>query len=80
MQNFVKGEAYSVPYGYSTQTPPAIQIQPPTGEVLPSEIPLGDRPGTPGTMETIQKGEFEPTSTVEQRRFSAPMMEWDASK
>ena len=31
-------------------------------------------------VEQIDKQGFEPTSTVEQRRFSAPQMEWDASR
>jgi glycogenin glucosyltransferase len=40
--------------------------------------PLMTEPGEPA--ENIDQGRVEPTPTVEQRRFSAPHMEWDATR
>ncbi|KAK4638503.1 Glycogenin-1 [Fulvia fulva] len=40
--------------------------------------PLMTEPGEPA--ENISQGHREPTPTVEQRRFSAPQMEWDATR
>lgn len=31
-------------------------------------------------LEQMHSEDFEPTPTAEQRRFSAPHMEWDASR
>ena len=52
---------------------PAIII----GPLPTTEQPLSD-PGEPA--ENIDQGVVEPTPTVEQRKFSAPEMEWDATK
>lgn len=76
------GEAYAMPYGYSSQAPtvevqPPVEIQPPHPEAASTEKPLADQPEL---IETLQKGDYEPTPTVEQRRFSAPMADWDASR
>ena len=58
----------------SQRTPtPAIII----GPLPTTEQPLSD-PGEPA--ENIDQGVVEPTPTVEQRKFSAPEMEWDATK
>lgn len=43
-----------------------------------STTPLMTEPGEPA--ENIHHGYTEPTPTVEQRRFSAPHMEWDATR
>ena len=84
--HYVTGEAYSTTYGYSSQ-PPIIPAQHVSAEpasepgvaslTSAAEQSIADQPGM---VETIQRGEYEPTPTVEQRRFSAPMMEWDASR
>ncbi|KAF2798732.1 glycosyltransferase family 8 protein [Melanomma pulvis-pyrius CBS 109.77] len=52
---------------------PEIIIEPP----ITTELPLSE----PGDLaENIDQGVVEPTPTVEQRKFSAPEMEWDATK
>ena len=83
VQNFVKGEAYVPSYGYSSQFP-TVETQPPPQESqsyqqapAPVEEPLGEQSGV---VESIQQGESEPTPTVEQRRFSAPTVDWDAAR
>jgi glycogenin glucosyltransferase len=89
IQRQVVGEATDVHYGFAPEeriaAPPpteiAPQIAPPSA---PSEIPTitVEPPFTePGEVaENIEQGVTEPTPTVEQRRFSAPHMEWDATR
>jgi glycogenin glucosyltransferase len=55
-----------------TQTQHHAQHQPGTA------TPLMTERGEPA--EEIEQGHVEPTPTVEQRRFSAPHMEWDATR
>jgi glycogenin glucosyltransferase len=55
---------------------PNILIEP-EAPVTTTEPPLGE----PGEVaENIDQGVIEPTPTTEQRKFSAPEMEWDATK
>ncbi len=50
---------------------------PPEAPAMTTEVAMGDQPEP---VEQMYKQDFEPTSTAEQRRFSAPQMEWDASR
>jgi glycogenin glucosyltransferase len=73
----VQGEKTTSDFGASStqhlRPTPEILIQPPTA----TEQPLSE----PGEMaENIDQGVVEPTPTVEQRKFTAPEMEWDATK
>lgn len=77
VQQHVQGEMTSSDFGTSSiqhLTPnPEIIIEPP----ITTELPLSE----PGDLaENIDQGVVEPTPTVEQRKFSAPEMEWDATK
>lgn len=49
----------------------------PEATVTTTDAPFTES-GEPAEM--IDQGIVEPTPTVEQRRFSAPHMEWDATK
>ncbi len=44
---------------------------------MTTEEAMGDQPEM---VEQMDKQDFEPISTAEQRRFFAPQMEWDASR
>jgi len=55
---------------------PDIVVEP-ESSVISTEIPLSE-PGE--ASENIDQGVLEPTPTVQQRRFSAPQMEWDATR
>ncbi|WPG98501.1 Hypothetical protein R9X50_00129200 [Acrodontium crateriforme] len=48
-----------------------------TGPAPPPELPLTE---PVDELENITRGLVEPTPTVEQRKFSAPHMEWDATR
>lgn len=67
VQSQVKGER--VDYGYSS-----VSLGPAVTSTEPSLTDSANR------AEEIVQGNFEPTSTVEQRRFSAPQNEWDATR
>lgn len=55
---------------------PNIVVEP-EAPITTTEAPMTD----PGEVaENIDQGVLEPTPTVEQRKFSAPEMEWDATK
>ncbi|PVH96754.1 glycosyltransferase family 8 protein [Periconia macrospinosa] len=56
--------------------------QPPVPEVVVEPEISAEQPfSEPGeAAENIDQGVIEPTPTAEQRRFSAPQMEWDATK
>ena len=61
-------------YGFSPIVPSVGESSEPeapmnTTELLLSEMTI--------VAESIQRGEVTPVPTVEQRRFSAPMSEWD---
>ena len=49
----------------------------PEASIVTTEPPLTE-PGEPA--ENIDRGLVEPTPTVQQRKFSAPVMQWDATK
>ncbi|KAF7506524.1 hypothetical protein GJ744_011670 [Endocarpon pusillum] len=83
--NYVTGEKTTSYLGYSFSEPqpqhepaPWIDVEPPPeAPATTTEEAMGDQPEP---VEQIDKQDFEPTSTVEQRRFTAPQMEWDASR
>ena len=74
----VKGESTAIDFGYSSiqhAVQPSVtldQTPPP-----PQEQPFTD-PGD--VVEQIEQGVVEPTPTVEQRRLSAPQVQWDATR
>jgi glycogenin len=89
VQKHVFGEATDIYYGY----PPEERIAPPPAtEVAPTIAPHSEPPEIPKITaeepftepipeaEAIEQGIVEPVSTTEQRRFSAPQMEWDATR
>lgn len=68
---------YAIGYPIES-TPPAAAPQLPAGPPsTATEIPFSE-PGE--EAENIDQGNIEPTPTVEVRRFSAPHMEWDATR
>ncbi|KAF4549352.1 Glycogenin-like protein [Elsinoe fawcettii] len=86
VKSFVMGEATSADYGYSSvpQAQPSVQqtqqaAPPPQIEapVITVEAPPSD---PADHAEQIVQEMIEPTPTVEQRRFSAPINEWDATR
>ncbi|KIW97301.1 uncharacterized protein Z519_02693 [Cladophialophora bantiana CBS 173.52] len=54
--------------------PPEIQVHSQSGQTTSTELPLGDAPTPKATSD------FRPVPTVEQRRFSAPHVEWDPAR
>ncbi|KAF2817335.1 nucleotide-diphospho-sugar transferase [Mytilinidion resinicola] len=76
----LKGQSVkSVDFGTTSiehliSTPQIIEPEAPTTS---TELPLSD-PGE--TVENIDQGYVEPTPTVDQRKFSAPIMSWDATR
>lgn len=59
---------------------PSVVIHPPTGqppEQPQAEAPLGD---APSPAQQVAQEDFKPTPTVEQRRFSAPHVEWEPAR
>ncbi|KAL9062556.1 MAG: hypothetical protein Q9157_008819 [Trypethelium eluteriae] len=79
VQSHVVGEATSVDHGY----PALVAQQSAVGESEPeAPITTTEQPFTdPGErVENIQQGAEQPVPTVEQRRFSAPYSEWDATR
>jgi glycogenin glucosyltransferase len=92
IQQYVVGEATDVHYGFAPEdriaAPPPTEIAPHIATTVYSESapeipsitiePPFTEPGE--TAENLEQGATEPTPTVEQRRFSAPQMEWDATR
>lgn len=81
VQDYVKGEETVYLPGYSQAQPqaaPTINVEEPQ-EAPPTTIeqPMGDQPDT---AEQVHQEAFEPAPTVEQRRFSAPHVEWDPAR
>ncbi|KAF2433221.1 nucleotide-diphospho-sugar transferase [Tothia fuscella] len=74
IQKQVFGEPTEIDYGS-----PRIVLHEPTPDNPPTAI---EQPFTePGEVaENLMEGITEPTPTIEQRRFSAPQMEWDATR
>ncbi|KAF1958111.1 nucleotide-diphospho-sugar transferase [Byssothecium circinans] len=86
VQQHVQGETTNADFGTASTphiTVPETVTEPEAPDVsteapaVPTEAPLSE-PGE--VVENINQGVIEPTPTVEQRRFSAPQMEWDATK
>lgn len=74
----VYGESSNVDFGQSNDgyAGPVPEINEPEGTHT-AEAPFTES-GEPA--ENIEQGIFAPVPTVEQRRFSAPQMEWDATR
>jgi glycogenin glucosyltransferase len=49
----------------------------PEAPITTTEAPLSE-PGE--AVENIDQGVVEPTPTLEQRKFTAPQMQWDATR
>jgi hypothetical protein len=72
----------------STEVAPQVITHEPSPAPAPTPEPVEEpmitveQPFTePGEVaENLMGGQSEPTPTVEQRRFSAPQMEWDATR
>ena len=67
VQQYVKGEMASMGYGFSSAHEPETPL-------TKTELPFTERVEP---AESIAQGETTPVPTVEQRRFSAPMADWD---
>lgn len=72
----MKGEDPSAGYGYEfSLTEPATREEPtPEMPTKTSELPLAEEIEP---AESIKQSETTPVPTLEQRRFSAPMADWD---
>jgi glycogenin glucosyltransferase len=69
-------DAQNIELSPSSASAPNIVIEP-EAPVTTTEAPMTE----PGEVaENIDQGVTEPTRTLEQRKFSAPEMEWDATK
>jgi glycogenin glucosyltransferase len=93
VQKHVFGESTDVYHGYAPEERIA---PPPVYEIAPTMVShhesTGPPPQTPTITveepftepipeaEAIDQGIVEPVPTTEQRRFSAPQMEWDATR
>ena len=79
VQQHVKGEASTADYGYSSAAPAIpsmLQIQEPEASAS-TEQPLLDKQDP---AEGIIQGDLLPVRTAEQRRFSAPQVQWDPAR
>lgn len=79
VQQYVHGQATSADFGTSSlQHIAAVpDIVEPEAPIITTEAPLSE-PGE--AVENIDQGVVEPTPTIEQRKFSAPQMQWDATR
>ena len=81
VQDYVKGEETVYLPVYSQTQPqdtPAIPIdEPQEVPTVATEQPMGDQPDT---SEQVHQQAFQPIPTVEQRKFSAPHVEWDPAR
>jgi glycogenin len=84
-QQDFRGEPASTDFGTTVphhhlapipEVPENLQIVEPEGPVNTTEPPLSE---PEDLAESIDQGIAEPRHTVEQRKFSAPQMEWDAT-
>ncbi|GAB7366686.1 hypothetical protein MBLNU230_g0644t1 [Neophaeotheca triangularis] len=78
-QSEVKGESQSADNAYSaagTSISPHSSLTP-EASLNTTEAPLTD---LSEPVEQLEQGLIEPTPTVEQRKFSAPQVEWDATR
>jgi glycogenin len=82
VQDYVRGEETIYLPGYSRppQDAPAVVIHSPRDQ--PQEQPAAENPlgNAPSTTEQVAQPDFEPTPTVEQRRFSAPHSDWEPAR
>jgi len=76
-QHPIQGVAPSTEEHFQTSAPVPNTVVEPEAIVTPTEPPMTE-PGE--EAENIDQGVIEPTPTVQQRKFSAPEMEWDATK
>lgn len=67
VQQYVVGEAIGSEYGFNPNA--TSEDSTPASEPLLTE--------NIERSESIQQGDVTPTATMQQRRFSAPMTEWD---
>ncbi|OCL13862.1 glycosyltransferase family 8 protein [Glonium stellatum] len=79
VQQYVHGETTNADFGTSsfdhiTPAPQSVEHEAPQAAV---EQPFSD-PGE--ASENIDQGVVEPTPTAQQRKFSAPIMSWDATR
>ena len=81
VQGYVKGEETVYLPGYSQrqpQAPPRINIEEPQeAPAVATEQPMDDQPDTAKQM---QQEAIKLTPTVEQRKFSAPQVDWDPAR
>ena len=89
VQNHVVGEATDIYYGVAPEE--RISLPPPT-DVAPSFVPPRASSEVSAIIaeeslaepvveaEALDQKKIEPVPTVEQRKFSAPTMEWDATR
>lgn len=96
VQKHVFGESTDIYHGYAPEEriapPPAYDFAPAMAPHAAPDVPFPSQSQTatitveePFTEpipepEAIEQGRVEPTTTTEQRRFSAPHMEWDATQ
>ena len=76
VQQHVYGEPYTTDYGFSSLSQESVETQKSEFPQVTSEEPFLEKTET-DAVESINKGEAMPVSTLEQRRFSAPQTEWD---
>jgi lipopolysaccharide biosynthesis glycosyltransferase len=81
VQDYVKGEETMYLPGYSQrqpEAPPRINIEEPQeAPVVATEQPMDDQPET---SKQVQQEATEPAPTIEQRKFSAPQVDWDPAR
>lgn len=82
VQSEVKGESSSTDNGYPATGYPPTSIPPPSQSPPEASLTSTEAPLTESNeqIEQLEQGLIEPTPTVEQRKFSAPQMEWDATR
>lgn len=75
-EQHAQGET-SAASGNAPNQSPASEVENSRGLETSTEMPMTE-PGE--IVENINQGLTEPTPTIEQRKFSAPQMEWDATR
>ncbi|KAK0364350.1 glycogenin glucosyltransferase [Friedmanniomyces endolithicus] len=64
-------------YDYATMGNKAVEREEASRSLTSTDIPVTD---TQPTAEAIAQGNLDPTPTAQQRKFSAPHLEWDATR
>ena len=79
MRRHVVGEATSIDFGYAARAPYTLSVggKEPRADMVITEQPFSDRGEL---VENIDQGRDVPVPTVQQRQFSAPYSEWDATR